>query len=268
MTDYKLGVIGGGAMAEAILRGVIDAGQLAPETIVVSEPQGQRRSELSGQLGVSCEADNAIAASCPCVMLAVKPQVLAGVVEGIAQLITDETVVISIAAGVTTEKIDGYLAGRGRIVRVMPNTPILVGSGVSALSAGPRSGEADLAIANDIFSAGGKTCQVDESLIDAVTAVSGSGPAYFFYMIEAMIDAGVAEGLDAATASKLAVETCAGAAKLLQVTGESPQALRAKVTSKGGTTQRAIETMDSAGVKDAIFTAVRAAAARSRELSE
>ncbi len=148
----------------------------------------------------------------------------------------------------------------------MPNTPMLVGCGASAIAAGPRATEDDLRWTERLFAAGGMTCRVDEGLMDAVTAVSGSGPAYFFYLVEAMIAAGAAEGLPADVAASLAAATCAGAGKMLTETGERPEVLRAKVTSPGGTTQRAIETLQRAGVKDALIAAIRAAAAKSREL--
>jgi pyrroline-5-carboxylate reductase len=150
----------------------------------------------------------------------------------------------------------------------MPNTPKLVGAGVSAICAGPRATDADLQWTRQLFAASGQVVRVDEPMIDAVTAVSGSGPAYFFYLIEAMIQAGVAEGLPQDIATQLAVATCAGSAKLLAQTGVASHELRAKVTSPKGTTQAAIEAMDAAGVKSALVKAIRAAATRSRELGK
>lgn len=252
-------------MGEALVRGVVAAGVIKPGKIVVSDPVAERRQAMS-RIGVCAVEDNLTPAACPQVLLAVKPQVMGEVLEEIAAAVAADAVVTSIAAGVSTSLIDRKLGGKGRIVRVMPNTPMLVGAGMSAISAGPRAGDSELARAQKLFGASGQTVLVDESMIDAVTAVSGSGPAYFFYLIEAMIEAGVAEGLEAGAAGKLAAQTCAGAAKLLEETGEAPQALRARVTSPGGTTERAIETMDAAGVKEALVKAVRAAAARSREM--
>jgi len=268
MADYQLGVIGGGNMAEAILRGVVGQSVLNHNAIVVAEPLLPRRQLLLRDLQVTCVADNAVAAACPHVLLAVKPQVMSDVLDGIAESVRDEAVVVSIAAGISTALLDRKLAGRGRLVRTMPNTPMLVGAGMTAVAPGPRATEADLHWVQGLFAACGKVVQVTEEMIDAVTAVSGSGPAYFFYLIEAMIAAGVAEGLEPKVAALLATETCAGAARLLAETAEPPEGLRARVTSPGGTTQRAIETLDAAGAKDTLIQAVRAAAQRSRELGK
>jgi len=267
MGRWELGIIGAGNMAEAIVRGVVRAGVLKGRAIVASDPSAERRGAMEA-LGVACAADNATPAGCPHILLAVKPQVLPAVLAEIAPAVRAGATIISIAAGVKTAAIDERLDGRARIVRVMPNTPMLVGSGISAIAAGPRASESDLAWTEKLFTAGGLTCRVDESMMDAVTAVSGSGPAYFFYLVEAMIAAGIAEGLPAQTAAKLAAATCAGAGKMLVEAGDPPQALRGRVTSPGGTTQRAIETLEAAGVKDALIAAVRAAAARSRELGK
>lgn len=266
MVDYQLGVIGAGNMAEAILRGVLQANVLPHTAVLAADPALDRRQLLTRELNVDCVEDNRVPAACARVLLAVKPQTLGKVLDEIADAVRPDATVISVAAGVRTAVLDEHLGGRGRIVRVMPNTPMLVGEGMTALAAGPRATREEVHWAENLFAASGQTVVVDEDMMDAVTAVSGSGPAYFFYLIEAMIDAGVAEGLDPDVAATLAVRTCAGAAKLLEKTGEPPQGLRARVTSPGGTTQRAVETLDAAGVKPALVAAVRAAAARSREL--
>jgi pyrroline-5-carboxylate reductase len=268
MADRQLGIIGGGNMAEAIVRGVLRSGLLSTGQIVVSEPRADRREVLSRSLSVACVDDNAQAAGCPRLLLAVKPQIMADVLEGIAPVVTDQTLVISIAAGVRSTVLDNGLAGRGRLVRVMPNTPMLVGQGISALSAGPRASAADVAWAQNLFETAGQTVIVSEQMLDAVTAVSGSGPAYFFYLIEAMVDAGTAEGLPEDVAAQLAIHTCGGAARLLVETGESPADLRRKVTSPGGTTEAAIASLDAAGAQAALARAVHAAADRSRELGK
>lgn len=266
MPEYQLGVIGAGNMAEAILRGVLRSSVLSHSVIAASDPDLSRRQLLTRELGIECVGDNRSAAGCPRVLLAVKPQVMGAVLAEIAPAVGEDATVISIAAGITTSFLDEKLGGRGRLVRVMPNTPMLVGAGMTALAAGPRADDSDLRWAEHLFSASGETCVVDEPLIDAVTAVSGSGPAYFFYLIEAMIAAGVAEGLLPDVAAQLALQACKGAAALLAETSDAPEVLRARVTSPGGTTQRAIETLDAAGVKARLTEAVRAAAARSREL--
>jgi pyrroline-5-carboxylate reductase len=267
MGKYELGIVGAGNMAEAIVRGVLRAKLLAPTAMLAADPSAQRRAVLEG-LGVAVTADNAAAAACPRVLLAVKPQVLPRVLVEIAPAVQAEATVVSIAAGVTTTAIDERLGGKGRIVRVMPNTPMLVGCGASAIAAGPRAREDDLVWVQRLFATGGLTVRVDEELMDAVTAVSGSGPAYVFYLIEAMVAAGVAEGLDEATARALAAATCSGAGRMVTETGEAPEVLRARVTSPGGTTQRAVESLEAAKVKDALIAAICAAAARSRELGQ
>ncbi len=267
MSEYELGVIGGGNMAEASLAAAGRSGFLPAERIVVSDPSQKRRAKLSDELHVACVNDNAVPAGCPRVLLAVKPQVMAEALEPVAGAIRADALVISIAAGLSTAFFENLLAGRGRIVRVMPNTPLLAGQGASALCAGPRATSDDLAWVRELFTCGGGLgVEVPETLMDAVTAVSGSGPAYFFYVLEAMTAAGRDEGLDEETALALARQTCAGAAELLTQTGETPAELRRRVTSPGGTTQRAIESLDTDGVRDAIIRAVRAAAQRSREL--
>lgn len=267
MGSYELGIIGAGNMAEAIVRGVVRAEVLKGGAILAADPSAERRRVLE-VLGAACTAHNTDVAACPRVLLAVKPQVLPRVLTEIAEAVGPQATVISIAAGVTTSAIDQRLGGRGRIVRVMPNTPMLVGCGASAIAAGPRATQEDLTWTQRLFAAGGITCQVEEELMDAVTAVSGSGPAYFFYLIEAMVAAGVAEGLPETIARALAAATCTGAGRMLTETGESAQVLRARVTSPGGTTQRAIESLQAAQVKDALIAAVRAAAERSRELGK
>ena len=267
MPSYELGVIGCGNMAEALLRGVIGANFMQLGAIIACDPSLERRQLFSRKLRLKVDEDNAAAAAARRVLLAVKPQVMDEVLAGIAPHVRQDAVVVSIAAGVTCARLDSQLGGKGHIIRVMPNTPMLVASGMSVLAAGPRAQKEDLQWARKLFAICGKAIVAEERLLDAVTAVSGSGPAYFFYLIEAMIAAGAAEGLDPDLAGLLAVQTCVGAAKLLTETGEPPEGLRARVTSPGGTTQRAVETLDAAGVKDSLVAAIRAAAQRSRELA-
>jgi pyrroline-5-carboxylate reductase len=266
MAEYELGIIGAGNMAEAILRGVLSSGILPATSIIAADVSDARRLHVQGELGVTCVADGTEAAQCPRVLLAVKPQVMPDVLGAIAGAVRDDALIVSIAAGVTTSAIDAGLGSKGRIVRVMPNTPMLVGAGVSAVAAGPRANEADVSWTRDLFATSGKVVVVDEAMMDAVTAVSGSGPAYFFYLVEAMVAAGVAEGLPPEIALELARETCLGAGRLMGETGEDPAELRRRVTSPNGTTQRAIETMDASDVQEHLTRAVRAAAERSREL--
>jgi len=264
--DYELGVIGAGNMAEAILRAQVHSGYLSPREIVVSDIHQERRRKLSGELGVGWAPDNLVSARCRRVLLSVKPQQLDEVLVEIAECVGADALVISICAGVTTAHIDGLLGGRGHIVRVMPNTPMLVGAGMSAIAPGPRANDDDIQWTERLFASSGKTVPVDECMMDTVTGVSGTGPAYFFYLIEAMIEAGMADGLSYEFAYQLSVQTCAGAARLLADTGERPEELRRRVTSPNGTTQRAVELLDGAGTKDVWIRAIRAATQRSREL--
>jgi pyrroline-5-carboxylate reductase len=267
MGTYELGIIGGGNMAQAIVRGAIGSGFLKAGAVVASDVSPAAREAMS-RLGARAVADNAEAAGCPRVLLAVKPRQAKDALAAAAGSVSPDATVISIVAGVRAARLDEWLGGRGRLIRVMPNTPVLVGEGMSCVAAGPRATKAGLAWTEALFASAGRTIRVDESLMDAVTAVSGSGPAYVFYLAEAMIAAGVAEGLAEPDARMLAAQTCLGAGKLLAQSGESPQTLRAKVTSPGGTTQRAIETMDAAGVPSALVKAIRSAALRSRELGK
>jgi len=268
MAEYELGVIGAGNMGEAILRGMIASGFLPHGAMVASDPAIERRELLTKDLGVKAVPDNAVPAGCPRVLLAVKPQVMAGVLEEIAPAVQPDALVITIAAGTKTAMLDAKLGGKGRLVRVMPNTPMLVSAGISAVAPGPRATAEDVGWTRRLFEASGQTVEVTEEMMDAVTAVSGSGPAYFFYLVEAIEAAGVAEGLPPDTAAKLARQTCVGAGKLLIETGQDPAVLRARVTSPGGTTQAAIESLDAAHVKELLVKAVRAATQRGRELGK
>lgn len=266
MMEYTLGVIGAGNMGAAILRGVVETNCLAHNAIVAYDPNVKREQLLALDFGILCAQDNKTPGACPHVLLAVKPQVMPEVLDQIAPVVREDATIISIAAGVTTAFIDEKLAGKGRIVRVMPNTPMLVGAGVSAIAAGPRATGEDVHWTQRLFAASGLAVVMDEKLMDAVTGLSGTGPAYLFYLIEAMTAAGIAEGMDPDVAEMLATQTCIGAGKLLAHTKKPPEDLRAQVTTPNGTTQRAMETLDAAGVKDKIVQAVRAATERSREL--
>ena len=268
MMEYKLGVIGVGHMGEAILRGVVESGCLAHNAIVAYDPVRKREQVLAMEFGVLCAENNTIPGSCPHVLLAVKPQVMSEVLAEIRPVVREDATVISIAAGITTAFIDEHLGGRGRIVRVMPNTPMTVGAGVAAVAGGPRATPEDVHWTQRLFASSGIAVVMDESLMDAVTGLSGSGPAYLFYLVEAMVAAAVAEGMDPDVAEMLATQTCIGAAKLLSKTKERPEELRAAVATPGGTTERAMNTLDNADVKDRIIEAVRGATQRSRELGK
>lgn len=265
--ESKVVFIGAGNMAEAIVSGMVAANFCAPEKIIMTDVRPERLADLERKYGVSTSTDNCVVKNAEIVVLAVKPQVMADVLKGIAPVIRKETLIISIAAGIPTAKIEAWLGGSRRVVRVMPNTPALVGQGASAIAAGSGADEADLEVTETILGCVGITVRVEEQEIDAVTALSGSGPAYVFYLLEGMLAAADQLGLDKETARKLAIKTVEGAARLMEDSGEPADVLRAKVTSKGGTTEAAIRSMDESGVKGAVVQALLAAQKRSVELS-
>ncbi len=265
--ESKIVFIGAGNMAEAIVSGMVTAEFCAPEKIVMTDIRPDRLRSLAEEYGVSTAADNRVVENAEMVVLAVKPQAMEEVLKEIAPVLREETLVISIAAGVPSAKIEEALGGRRRVVRVMPNTPALVGQGASAIAAGANADEADLDVAEAVLGCVGLTVRVEEKDLDAVTALSGSGPAYVFYLLEGMLTAAEQMGLDPVTARRLALKTVEGAARLMEDSGEPADVLRAKVTSKGGTTAAAIRTLDQAGVKQAVVDALLAAQKRSVELS-
>lgn len=266
---YALASIGAGNMAEGIVAAVVAKGVHARDAIVVADPVAQRRALFAERFGVTTTQDNRrLVAESQRVLIAVKPQSFSEMAAQIAECVTAEHLLISIMAGKSTRAIAAEFAGVPvRIVRVMPNLPIFVGAGMAGICAGEHAKAEDVADVRAIFDAGGASVVVnDESLMDAVTAVSGSGPAYFYYFVEAMVEGGKACGLTEEEALMLARHTCLGAGRVMTETAELPAELRAKVTSKGGTTAAAIASMEQAGVKQAIMAAVRAAFERGREL--
>lgn len=265
--ESKVVFIGAGNMAEAIVSGMVAANFCAPEKIIMTDVRPERLAELESEYGVSTSTDNSVVKNAEIVLLAVKPQVMSEVLAGIAPVLRKETLIISIAAGIPTAKIEALLGGKRRVVRVMPNTPALVGQGASALATGENADEADLEVAESILGCVGVTVRVEEKEIDAVTALSGSGPAYVFYLLEGMLAAAEKMGLDSETARKLALQTVTGSARLMADSGEPADVLRAKVTSKGGTTAAAVQVLDQADVKGSIVEALLAAQKRSVELS-
>ena len=268
MIEYQLGVIGAGNMGEAILRGVIAQGCLPHNAIVAYDPVRKREQVLAMEFGILCAENNLIPGACPHVLLAVKPQMMGAVLDEIRPVVREDATIISIAAGITTAYIDKHLKGKGRIVRVMPNTPMRVAAGVSAVARGPRATPEDVHWTQRLFAASGLAVVMDESQMDAVTGLSGSGPAYLFYLVEAMTAAGVAEGMDPDIAAMLATQTCIGAGKLLAQTKTPPEELRRRVTTPNGTTERAIDIMEDGGVKAKIIEGIRGATERSRELGK
>ncbi|MCO5061981.1 MAG: pyrroline-5-carboxylate reductase [Kiritimatiellae bacterium] len=258
--------IGAGNMAEALVRGLVKSG-VPPQSVTVTDLREERRDYFRASFGVSASADNCEAVrGAGVVVLAVKPQQFAAVLESLKGA-APGALIISIAAGITTGRIEAALGSGTRVVRVMPNTPALVGAGVSALCAGASAGSDDLAVAERLLAAVGATVRVEEAQMDAVTAVSGSGPAYIFRVMEAMEQAGVALGLSAGVARELVLGTVLGAARLAQESGRAPSELREQVTSKGGTTEAALRVLNERDLVGAFSAALAAAAARSRELA-
>jgi len=263
----NIAFLGAGNMAEALVKGLLRAGVAEPREIVCSDRNEARGPELTQRYGVRFTRSNREAVEqCELVVLSVKPQVMNKLLSEIAPALNDQKLVISIAAGVPIAAIERKL-GRGvRIIRTMPNTPALVGAGATALAAGEHATDDDLRQARALFDAIGKTVVVDEPLLDAVTGLSGSGPAYIFLIIEALSDAGVKVGLPRATAQELAAQTVLGSAKLLIETGEHPGRLKDQVTSPGGTAIAGLHTLEAGGLRTTLMNAVEAATRRSKEL--
>jgi len=266
LNDATIAFVGAGNMAKSLISGLLAAG-CDPAHIRASDPVAEQRDAIAA-LGIAAGSDNAAAiAGADVIVLAVKPQVLGKVVEALA--LTPAQLVVSIAAGVPIASLERWTATTQPIVRCMPNTPALVGAGVTALYANPAVSAPDRRRAEAILGAAGRTLWVEsEALLDAVTAVSGSGPAYFFYLMEAMIDAGVALGLPPAIAKELTLETAYGAALMARAPqAADPATLRRNVTSPGGTTQRALEILDKADMHSTVVDALTGAATRATELA-
>jgi pyrroline-5-carboxylate reductase len=266
---YELGIIGAGNMAEAIVRGVLRAGTCRPEQIIASDVSAARR-EAFASIGVTAvERNEDVARQSRVVVLSVKPQQMQSVLEGLGPVLDPSALVISIAAGKSAAFIERHLGGgrNWRVIRTMPNTPMLVGLGVVGIAKGTHATDADVAVARRIFESAAEVVEVREDQIDAVTAISGSGPAYVYFLVEQMVQAGVEMGLTGEQATAMAAQTALGAAKMLTESTDSPAELRRKVTSPGGTTQAAIETMQARGVPEAIVAALHRAQQRGRELA-
>ncbi len=268
--QYQLGFIGAGNMAEAICKAAIDGGVLSAEQMIVSDPSTERRALFTVMNVATADRNGAVLTQAKQVMLAVKPQIFPAVVADIAKHATGEQILISIMAGLRTEKVNEMIANEGgqpmRIVRVMPNTPVLVGQGMAGVAAGATAQPGDDDLTMRLFSAGGKAIRIDESLLDALTATSGSGPAYVFLLAEAMEDAAVQLGIHPTDARTLVVQCILGAAHLMAESGDAPVELRRKVTSLKGTTDAAIKTMQANNLPRIVADAMKAAEVRSKEL--
>ena len=263
----KVGFIGAGNMAGALINGILKAGLLPPQSIIVSDVKDTQLKKAKKNYKIeTCKVNTQVISRVNTVILAIKPQNIEEVLGEIAPSITGKHLVISVVAGITTKHIAKHLGGDIPVIRVMPNTPALIQEGASVLSAGKHATEAHLKSAIKLFSSVGTVVTVDEPLMDAVTGLSGSGPAYVFLFIEALADAGVKMGLPRATAQLLATQTCLGAARLVSETGEHPAKLRDMVTSPGGTTITGLHKLEAGGMRNTIIDAVEAATKRSKEL--
>jgi pyrroline-5-carboxylate reductase len=266
--EKTIGFLGAGNMAEALIRGLLrghaDAGR-----ILASGPRAERMSELAGRYGIETTVDNlALVDRSEILVLAVKPQIMRRVLDQIADRVRADALVISVAAGIPVAAIETRLRPGTRVVRSMPNTPALVDAGATAIAAGGHATADDLAAAQRIFDAVGVTVTLDEYQLDAVTGLSGSGPAYIFLILEALSDAGVKVGLSRRTSTLLAAQTMLGSAKLLLETNEHPGRLKDMVTSPGGTAITGLHTLEHGGVRTTLMDAVEAATKRSHELGQ
>jgi len=265
--QWRLVFLGGGQMAEAIARGVIAAKLLPADRIAASEVRADRRTYLERSVGIRAVASNAEAVTLgDVILLALKPQDIGTVLQEVGKLVREDQLVVSIAAGVPLSKLEPPFAAAVPVIRVMPNTPCLVGAGMAALAPGKHATQQHMARALGIFNATGKAVTVAEKDLDAVTGLSGSGPGYVAVMIEALIDGGVRAGLARDVATTLAIQTVLGSAQMLAETGHHPAQLKDMVTSPGGTTIAGIHAMERGGLRATIIDGIVAATERSREL--
>lgn len=268
LADVRLGIIGCGNLGQALLAGLIEAETIAPEQICVTNRRAERSQGLAQKYGVRIATSNSdCTANSDVVLLAVKPQMFPKVLDEISASARN-TLLISVAAGVTIKSIESQLGEHPRVVRTMPNTPAIIRQSATAISAGTHANALDLERTKVIFKSVGTVAQVDESQLDAVTGLSGSGPAYIFLLIEAFADAGVKVGLSREVATTLAVQTIQGSARLLQETNEHPGRLKDQVTSPGGTAIAGLHTLEAGGLRTTIMNAVEIATGRAKELGQ
>ena len=263
---HPLAILGAGVMGETVLSGLLRAGWHADQ-IVATDRRLERQHELTARYGIKMLENTDAVAEADTVILVVKPQDMSELLSEISQSLKPGTLVVSLAAGVDTTFIESRLPEGVAVVRVMPNTPAQVDEGMAAISPGSHSTQDHLDRVTEILSATGRVITVPERYQDAVTAISGTGPAYLFFVVEAMIEAGVHLGLPRDTATELVVQTMLGSAKLLRETGEHPTVLRERVTSPGGTTAAAVRELEDHKVRAAFLRAMEAARDRSRELA-
>ena len=273
LKNKKIGFIGGGNMAEAMIKGLLSASFIEAKNVFVSEPSEAKRDTLHADYKIKVSADNReLVKKCDIIILAVKPQIVQKVLRDIASLVGRDKLVISIAAGVPIAIMDDVLRGgknkKFSIVRTMPNTPALVQEGVTAIASGEHVRKIDVKIAHRIFEAVGRTVDVEEDQLDAVTGLSGSGPAYIFMLIEALSDAGVKMGLSREVANTLTIQTVLGSAKLARESGKHPGELKDMVTSPAGTTISGLHALEEGSFHTTLMNAVEDATLRSRELGQ
>jgi pyrroline-5-carboxylate reductase len=268
-TPLNIGFLGAGKMATALAKGFVRAELTAPREILASDPYPAARKSFTDEIGSKTTASNRdVAKTARVLILATKPDQVAAALAEISGAFTKNHLLISIAAGVTISKLENLLPAGARIIRVMPNTPALVGEGASAFALGKSATAADGELAKKLLSAVGVVFQVKESLLDAVTGLSGSGPAYVYQFIEALSDGGVAAGLPRDIATKLAAQTVLGAAKMVLETGQHPGALKDQVTSPGGTTIEGLHALEKGKLRATVMSAVRAATEKSKKLGK
>jgi pyrroline-5-carboxylate reductase len=267
MKERRIGFVGAGNMATALVRGLLTSGLVSADHVRASDTSAERLTLLSREHGIQTDADNQVIGRwADLVVLAVKPQVVDAAVTHLAPALQPGTLLISIAAGVSTASLETRLPDSVRVVRAMPNTPAIAQAGATAVAHGSRSTPGDIALATALFGAVGRVVTLDEGLMNAVTGLSGSGPAYVLLVIEALADGGVKVGLSRDAALLLATQTVLGSAKLLLETGEHPARLRDMVTSPGGTTIAGLHALESGGLRPALIDAVERATARAQEL--
>ncbi len=266
--DGTLAIIGTGRIGEALLRGLLISSWVRPDQVICTDASAERCEEVATAHGVRATTDNRSAIrAADVVLIALKPQVLVQVIGEVGDAFDPAQTVISVAAGITTSTIQDTIEGEVPVVRVMTNTPVQVDEAMSVLSGGTHAKDRDLDVAEEILRHVGQVIRMDEVHLDAVTALSGSGPAYFFLLAEAMIDAGILLGLPRDVSTQLIIQTMVGSAKMLRDTGRHPVELREMVTSPGGTTISAIRTLESARVRAAFLDAIESAKLRSEALA-
>ena len=267
--DRKVAILGAGRIGESLLSGLLSSGWRKPEEVVVTGRREERTVELAERYGVLATLANAEAVEgAGLVVVSVKPQDIELLLQEVSGKVTESQTVLSVAAAIPTQAIERHLSGEIPVVRAMPNTPATVHEGIAGICAGTHAGDEHMQLAEDALSHLGAVVRVAEPYMDAVTAVSGSGPAYFALLAEAMIEAGILLGLGRETSTQLVVQTMLGTAKLLRDEKMHPVELREMVTSPGGTTIQAIRELEQAGVRAAFLNAIQAAMDRSRELAK